>query len=103
MTRFLRDRRKAFTKAIMDDDWSYVKTYCKKYNVALPEDERVMKAGIYKAVQECIDIPEEVKNTAIEKCLKLGFLPFINYNSENINYTQENINYKESNDDPNKN
>lgn len=79
MTKFLRERRRAFTKAIIEDDWSYVKAYCEKYNVKIPKDERVMKAGIYKAVQECIDISEEVKNTAIEKCLKLGFLPFINY------------------------
>lgn len=77
MTRFLRDRRKAFTKAIMNDDWGYVRRYCEKYGVPMPGDERVMKAGIYKAVHECTDIPDDVKNVAIEKCLKLGFIPFI--------------------------
>ena len=77
MTQFLKDRKKAFTKAIMDDDWSYVRKYCEKYSVPLPKDDRVMKAGIYKAVQECIDIPDEVKNTAFVKCMELGFFPFI--------------------------
>jgi hypothetical protein len=43
----------------------------------MPKDEKVMKAGVYKACQYCTDISEEVKGIAMQKCLKLGFNPFI--------------------------
>lgn len=36
-----------------------------------------MKAGIYKAVQYCENIPQEVKIKAMQKCLELGFSPLI--------------------------
>lgn len=77
MTRFLKDRRESFTKAVMDDDWSAVRAYCKKYGVVMPENETVLKAGIYKAVGACTDIPDEVKDIAMLKCLKLGFNPLM--------------------------
>ena len=38
-----------------------------------------MAAGIYKAAQECTDIPESVKKLAREKCMNLGFRPTIKY------------------------
>lgn len=77
LERFLADRKEALTKAVMDDDWSAVRKYCRKYHVEMPKEERIFKAGIYKAVQYCTDIPEEVKVLAMQKCLKLGFNPFI--------------------------
>lgn len=36
-----------------------------------------MKAGIYKAVQECTDISDGIKAIAAKKCIELGFFPFI--------------------------
>lgn len=36
-----------------------------------------MKAGIYKMAQYCTDIPDNVKDQAMIKCLELGFNPFI--------------------------
>ena len=71
------DRDDAMTVAVMDDDWDAVRRYCRKYKVPLPKDESVMKAGIYKAVQEIIDIPEEVKLLAAKKCVALGFKPYM--------------------------
>ena len=75
---FLSDRKKALTKAVMDDDWTPFRKYCKKYGVQIPKDRRIMKAGCYKAVQGCNDIPDEVKKIAFEKCLALGFSPLFN-------------------------
>ena len=75
MKQFRYDRDDAMTTAVMDDDWDAVRRYCRKYKVPLPKDERVMKAGIYKAVQEIITMPQEVKDTARQKCIALGFKP----------------------------
>lgn len=79
---FLADRREALTKAVMDDDWTAVRKYCRKYHVDMPKEKRVFKAGIYKAVQYCTDIPEEVKIKAMKKCLELGFSPLIDMRSK---------------------
>ena len=70
------ERDKAFVDAVTKDDWNGVKKYAKKYGVPLPDNEDVMKAGIYKAVQHCTRISEEVKMLAAEKCVKLGFSPY---------------------------
>lgn len=75
MKQFRIDRDDAFTAAVMQDDWNAVKRYCKKYKVPIPSDERVMKAGIYKAVQCIVHMPQKVKDTAREKCIALGFKP----------------------------
>lgn len=73
--RFVSDRDTAFIAAVTQDDWEPVRKYCRKYGVKLPKDEDVMKAGIYKAVQECTNIPAEVKYEAAVKCRALGFKP----------------------------
>lgn len=75
---FLKDRREALTKVVMRDDWKSVRKYCKKYGVEMPKDSRTFKAGVYKAVQGCTDIPQNVKEIARSKCLALGFKPYIN-------------------------
>ncbi len=77
MKKFLKDRKKAFTKAVMEDDWDGVMIYCKRYGIQVPEDRTIMKAGIYKAVQECTDISDGIKAIAAKKCIELGFFPFI--------------------------
>ena len=74
---FAEERDKAFIKAVVEDDWSAVRKYSKKYNIPIPPKRDVMKAGIYKAVQYCTNIPDDVKVLAMQKCLKLGFTPFI--------------------------
>lgn len=74
---FLKDRREAFTKAVMKDDWKAARKYCRKYSVPMPKDSRIFKAAIYKAVNGCTDIPDSVKEIAWAKCLELGFVPYI--------------------------
>ena len=79
---FVKDRNKAFTAAVLHDDWAAVRKFARKYGLKTPKDKTILKAAVYKAVQECTDIPKEVKNEALYKCLKLGFMPFINQKSE---------------------
>lgn len=71
------ERDKAFIKAVVDDDWKAVRKYLKKYGTPIPKKRNVMKAGIYKAVQYCTNIPSDVKVMAMQKCLQLGFSPLI--------------------------
>lgn len=74
---FVKERDRAFIKAVTEDKWDAVRKYAMKYGVPIPADEDVMKAGIYKAVQYCTSISEDVKVLAMKKCLELGFNPFI--------------------------
>lgn len=77
MNNFIKERNQAFEEAVVYDEWGKVKKYAKKYGVPLPKNKRAMKVGIYKAVQYCTNISEDVKVTAIVKCLELGCNPFI--------------------------
>ena len=73
---FVEERDKAFTDAVVNDNWDDVRAFMEKYRMSASSDT-VMKAGIYKAVQYCTDIPEDVKTLAMQKCLEMGFNPFI--------------------------
>lgn len=77
MKEFVKDRDSAFIAFVMNDDWGPVRQYCGTYGVRMPEDPNVMAAGIYKAVQQVTNMPDEVKHTAAMKCVKLGFSPFM--------------------------
>lgn len=70
-------RDKAFTAFVLNDDWEPVLEYCHTYGVPMPDNPDVMAAGIYKAVQECTSIPDDVKAKAAKKCMKLGFVPYM--------------------------
>ena len=77
MKEFVKERDNAFINFIETGSMEKVDAYCKKYRVKMPKDLKVKQAGIYKAVQYCTNIPEEIKNKAMIKCLELGFNPFI--------------------------
>lgn len=74
---FAKERNEAFVDAVVNDRWDKLKGYCKKYKVPTPKNKTVMKASVYKAVQYCTDIPENVKLQAMQRCLELGFNPYI--------------------------
>jgi hypothetical protein len=74
---FVKDRDEAFIDFVKTGDTKKVREYCKKYGVVMPRDRKVFAAGIYKAVQECVYIPEDVKTLAMQKCVAIGFNPFI--------------------------
>jgi hypothetical protein len=74
---FAEERDRAFIEAVVNDKWDKVRKYSRKYGVPMPKERNVMKAGVYKAVQYCTNIPEDVKVLAMQKCLQLGFSPLI--------------------------
>jgi len=77
MRKYAKSRDEAFTRFVMDDDWDAVLKHLKKFGMDIPakEKERIAKAGVYKAVQECTSIPAEVKAEAAKKCVLMGFRP----------------------------
>lgn len=77
LSEFVKNRDEAFTRFVMNDDWKAIEAYCKKYFVEIPKDKRIAQAGIYKAVQYCTGISEEVKTLAMQKCMEMGFNPLI--------------------------
>lgn len=77
MRNFVKDRDEAFTEAVVNDNWAEVKSYSKRFGIPLPKNQKVMKAGVFKAVQYCTSIPEDVKMLAMQKCLEMGFNPYI--------------------------
>lgn len=83
MDNLAKERDKAFTEFVMKDDDKKLKAYCKKYGVPIPKSRRAMACGIYKAVQYCTNIPDEVKDIAAWKCLELGMSPLIDWEAVN--------------------
>lgn len=76
---FAKERDRAFIEFVETGKTDKVMKYCKKYGVPLPDDERIMSAGIYKAVQHCTNIPDDVKDLAMQKCLEIGFNPMMRF------------------------
>lgn len=72
-----KERDEAFIDFVETGSFKKVNAYCKKYGVPLPKKQRVKAAGIYKAVQYCNNIPQDIKNKAMIKCIELGFNPLI--------------------------
>ena len=83
MTDFVKERDNAFIHFVKTGRMEKVDAYCKKYGVQLPANPKVKKAGIYKAVMQCTNIPENIKDIAMVKCLELGFSPFMNWGGMN--------------------
>lgn len=75
---FASERDKAFIEFVKTGKTDKVLKYCKKYGVPLPKDDKIMAAGIYKAVQHCTNIPDDIKDMALQKCLEMGFNPMMN-------------------------
>ena len=76
---FIHERDSAFIDFVETGSTAKVRKYCRKYGVQMPKDKKVFAAGIYKAVQECTNIPQKIKEKAFVKCLELGFSPMINF------------------------
>lgn len=75
--KIVRERDEAFTDFVLTGRTDKVRNYCLKYGVPMPKKENVFAAGIYKAVQHCVGISQEVKNKAAVECMKLGFSPML--------------------------
>jgi len=74
---FVRERDEVFTRFVLEDDWQAVEDYMIKYELIdeAPKNPNIVKAAVYKAVQECRNIPAEVKAEAARKCREMGFRP----------------------------
>lgn len=79
---FIKDRNNSLIEFVLNDDLKPIYKYCKKYNIEIPKNEKVLKGGLYKAVQNITSIPEEIKVIAFDKCIELGMYPFLNYGVE---------------------
>lgn len=79
MTKFVKDRHKAFADVLYNDSLKELKKYSKKYGMEMPKNEKIAKAGVLKAIQECTDFTEEEKADAMFKCIELGFKPFMSF------------------------
>lgn len=75
INRFKKDRDEAVTAAVMNDDFGPMRRYCRKYCIPIPANEKVFKAGTYKAAGAITTLPEEVKHKAAVKAVALGFSP----------------------------
>ena len=74
---FVKERDAAFIKFVQTGKTDKVRRYCRKYGLAIPENRKVLAAGIYKAVIATTSIPEDIRLLALQKCLDLGFSPLI--------------------------
>lgn len=77
MEEFKKDRDKAFTDYVMNDDISSALSYCLNYGIPLPDDIEVFKLGMYKAVFNTTSLPKEVRDKAAAKCTAMGYSPNI--------------------------
>lgn len=71
------ERDNAFIEFVKNDNIKPFAKLCKKYHILRPASWRVERVAIYKAVQYCTNIPDDVKVLAMQKCLKMGFNPLI--------------------------
>ena len=67
LKQFVKDRNKALTAWVMEDDFSAVVSYCLNYNIGLPDDIDVFKLGMYKAALGVTGLPKNVHATAKQK------------------------------------
>lgn len=62
-----------FVSAVVDDDWSKVKSYSKKYGVPMPKDENVMKAykelSTYNRSNKCSECEFEDSEYYCDDCI----------------------------------
>ena len=79
ITEFIRERDEAFYDFVMTGNREKANRHFKKCGVPIPENDRIYAGGIYMAVQHCTAIPETVKRIAAEKCVALGFNPFVRF------------------------
>lgn len=73
------DRDNAFVAFVGDGDFSHIDALCDKWGlVRLPHTD-TGAAAVYKAVQECTGISDNVKATAFAKCVEIGFMPWLDF------------------------
>lgn len=74
---YAEDRDAALVAFVNDGDFAHLDRLTEKWGTAPVPHTDVGAAAVYKAVQECTRIPESVKRQAMEKCVELGFSPWM--------------------------
>lgn len=69
--KFIKERN----EALFSLDEKKIRRYCKKYSVTIPRDEEVFWRGIYKAICNVEDAPQEVKEKAMARLKEHGSTP----------------------------
>lgn len=64
---FIKDR----TKALMD--YESFPAYCEKYDITMPDDERIVIAAWHKARIECKSVPLSEREKSAEWLIQHGF------------------------------
>ena len=80
---FAKERDAAFVDFVKTGDNRKALAFCLKYDVRIPDSYAAFAGGIYKAVQHCTGITEDVKKLAAEKCAALGMNPYTLGGKEN--------------------
>ena len=75
--KIVKERNEAFIDFVLNGNEKKLRTFCKKYQMPVPERSEVLASAVYKAVQECIYIDEEVKALAREKCKAIDMSPYM--------------------------
>lgn len=71
------ERDAAFTKAIMEDNWTAVREYSTKHKLPIPASDRAFKLGVCKAAYHSLSLPLAVKIAAADMSRDLGSDPYI--------------------------
>ena len=74
---FAAERDEALTYFVKTGDDSKMRKHCAKFGQQVPKSRKVFHASMYKAVRYCTNIPDDIKQLAWEKCLQIGFMPYI--------------------------
>lgn len=77
LTDYSIDRDNAFSAFVADGDFAHIDALCDKWGIYRLPHTDTGAAAVYKAVQECTNIPADVKAEAFAQCAMLGFTPFI--------------------------
>ena len=77
MNEFVKERDAAFADFVLTGSTKKLRKYCNKYGIPMPRNKKVLAAGVYKAVCATTSISNDIKDVAFQKCLELGFSPFI--------------------------
>lgn len=70
-------RDEALIDFIKTDNDKKIRELMGSVGTPIPADIKVFHGGLYKSARYCINIPEDVKRKAWNKCKKLGLKPYI--------------------------
>jgi hypothetical protein len=80
---YIRGFTKERDEAMLSLDREKILAYCRKYGIAIPENELVLWAGIHKSIVALKGIPKERKASSAKWLISHGFKAGIDFETEN--------------------